>query len=53
MVLMGKLNIASETLLVVMVDGLIQFLGIGGGYTWVDDIGFGTANALAGVTFLV
>ena len=24
-------------------------LGIGGGYTWVDDIGFGTANALAAV----
>lgn len=24
-------------------------LGIGGGYTWVDDIGFGTANALAGI----
>jgi outer membrane protein OmpA-like peptidoglycan-associated protein len=28
-------------------------LGIGGGYTWVDDIGFGTANALAGVRFWV
>lgn len=26
-------------------------LGIGGGYTWVDDIGFGTANALASVKF--
>ena len=26
-------------------------LGIGGGYTWVDDIGFGTANAMAGVKF--
>ena len=24
-------------------------IGIGGGYTWVDDLGFGTANALAGV----
>lgn len=24
-------------------------LGIGGGYTWVDDIGFGTANATAGI----
>ncbi len=24
-------------------------LGIGGGYTWVDDLGFGTANALAGL----
>jgi OOP family OmpA-OmpF porin len=24
-------------------------LGIGGGYTWVDDIGFGTANVLAGL----
>ena len=24
-------------------------LGVGGGYTWVDEIGFGTANALAGV----
>jgi len=26
-------------------------IGIGGGYTWVDDIGFGTGNALAGVKF--
>ncbi|HBC02922.1 MAG TPA: cell envelope biogenesis protein OmpA, partial [Aequorivita sp.] len=26
-------------------------IGIGGGYTWVDNIGFGTANALAGVKF--
>ncbi len=26
-------------------------IGIGGGYTWVDDIGFGTANALVGVKF--
>ncbi len=26
-------------------------IGIGGGYTWVDDIGFGTANAIAGVKF--
>ena len=26
-------------------------LGIGGGYTWVDDIGFGTANATAGIKF--
>ncbi|MBT8255018.1 MAG: OmpA family protein [Bacteroidia bacterium] len=26
-------------------------LGVGGGYTWVDDIGFGTANALANVRF--
>ncbi len=24
-------------------------IGIGGGYTWVDDIGFGTANALLGL----
>ncbi len=24
-------------------------LGVGGGYTWVDDIGFGTANGLASV----
>jgi outer membrane protein OmpA-like peptidoglycan-associated protein len=24
-------------------------IGIGGGYTWVDDIGFGTANGIAGV----
>ncbi len=28
-------------------------LGVGGGYTWVDDIGFGTANILAGVRFWV
>ena len=26
-------------------------IGIGGGYTWIDDIGFGTANALAGIKF--
>ncbi len=26
-------------------------IGIGGGYTWVDDIGFGTANGLASVRF--
>ncbi|MCZ6594823.1 MAG: OmpA family protein [Bacteroidetes bacterium] len=26
-------------------------LGIGGGYTWIDDIGFGTANALASLRF--
>ena len=25
------------------------YLGIGGGYTWVDEIGFGTGNALAGL----
>ncbi|MGK0385672.1 MAG: OOP family OmpA-OmpF porin, partial [Patiriisocius sp.] len=28
-------------------------LGVGGGYTWVDEIGFGTANALVGVKFWV
>ena len=28
-------------------------IGVGGGYTWVDNIGFGTANALAGVKFWV
>ncbi|HET8803639.1 MAG TPA: OmpA family protein, partial [Aequorivita sp.] len=26
-------------------------IGIGGGYTWIDDIGFGTGNASAGVKF--
>src|SRR5690554_5489701 len=26
-------------------------LGVGGGYTWVDDIGFGTANVIAGIKF--
>ncbi|MBK5213164.1 MAG: OmpA family protein [Flavobacteriaceae bacterium] len=26
-------------------------IGIGGGYTWIDDIGFGTGNAIAGVKF--
>ncbi len=25
------------------------YVGIGGGYTWVDDIGFGTANGTAGL----
>ena len=28
-------------------------LGVGGGYTWIDDIGFGTANALLGFNFWV
>ena len=28
---------------------LDPYLGIGGGYTWVDEIGFGTANGLAGL----
>ncbi len=27
------------------------YLGVGGGYTWIDDIGFGTANGLVGVDF--
>ncbi|QAA82324.1 OmpA family protein [Aequorivita sp. H23M31] len=26
-------------------------IGVGGGYTWVDDIGFGTANGLVGIKF--
>lgn len=26
-------------------------IGIGGGYTWIDEIGFGTANALVGFKF--
>ena len=34
------------------VNGFIDpSLGIGGGYTWVDDIGFGTGNALVGIKF--
>lgn len=28
-------------------------LGAGGGYTWVDDIGFGTANLMASVRFWI
>lgn len=28
-------------------------LGVGGGYTWVDDIGFGTANVIAGIKIWV
>ena len=28
-------------------------IGIGGGYTWVDDIGFGTANGLFGIRWWV
>ena len=28
-------------------------LGVGGGYTWIDDIGFGTANAAVGFNFWV
>jgi len=26
-------------------------IGVGGGYTWIDEIGFGTANGVAGVRF--
>ncbi|MBT3588259.1 MAG: OmpA family protein [Flavobacteriaceae bacterium] len=29
------------------------YLGVGGGYTWIENIGFGTANALAGVDLWV
>ncbi|MCF6306616.1 MAG: OmpA family protein [Flavobacteriaceae bacterium] len=29
------------------------YIGIGGGYTWIDEIGFGTANGLLGVDFWV
>ncbi|PHS66875.1 MAG: cell envelope biogenesis protein OmpA [Flavobacterium sp.] len=29
------------------------YIGIGGGYSWIDDIGFGTANGLLGVDFWV
>jgi len=29
------------------------YLGIGGGYTWIDDIGFGTANGLFGIDLWV
>lgn len=28
-------------------------LGVGGGYTWIDDIGFGTANGIASVKFWI
>lgn len=28
-------------------------LGVGGGYTWVDDVGFGTANLQAGMRFWI
>jgi outer membrane protein OmpA-like peptidoglycan-associated protein len=30
---------------------IIPFLEIGGGYTWVDEIGFGTANAGVGASY--
>jgi len=26
-------------------------IGVGGGYSWIDDIGYGTANGIAGVSF--
>jgi outer membrane protein OmpA-like peptidoglycan-associated protein len=29
------------------------YLGVGGGYTWLDKIGYGTANGLVGVDFWV
>ncbi len=29
------------------------YLGVGGGYTWLDDIGYGTANAFVGFDFWV
>ncbi|WP_372944442.1 OmpA family protein [Muriicola sp.] len=31
---------------------IIPFLEIGGGYTWVDEIGFGTANAGIGASYM-
>ena len=35
-------------------DGVIDpSLGVGGGYTWIDDIGAGTANALVSLRFWV
>ncbi len=30
---------------------LDPYVGLGGGYTWIDDIGFGTGNATAGFKF--
>tara|TARA_B100000809_G_scaffold253421_1_gene289411 strand:+ start:5890 stop:7275 length:1386 start_codon:yes stop_codon:yes gene_type:complete len=58
---------AADNLAYIGVDGEIKYsfrellndswfapyLGIGGGYTWIDNIGFGTANALLGVDFWV
>ncbi len=35
------------------VNWLDPFLGIGGGYTWIDDIGFGTLNGQAGFNFWI
>ncbi|HLW14389.1 MAG TPA: OmpA family protein [Flavobacteriaceae bacterium] len=32
---------------------LDPYLGIGGGYTWIDDKGFATGNALAGFNFWI
>ncbi|MBE9490820.1 MAG: OmpA family protein [Bacteroidetes bacterium] len=29
------------------------YLGVGGGYTWLDDIGYGTANGLFGIDFWI
>jgi len=61
----GDLRI--EDIAYIAVDGEIKYsfrgllnghwidpnLGVGGGYTWIDDIGFGTANALLGFNFWV
>jgi outer membrane protein OmpA-like peptidoglycan-associated protein len=61
----GDVNVNDETYY--GVDGEIKYslrdllgggwfdpsLGVGGGYTWIDEIGAGTANALAGVKFWV
>ena len=60
-------NVSTEDLSYIGVDGEIKYsfrellngswfapyLGIGGGYTWIDDIGFGTANGLLGVDIWV
>ena len=60
-------DVPADDLSYIAVDGEVKYsfrealgggfidpsLGIGGGYTWVNDIGFGTANALASVRFWV
>ena len=32
---------------------LQPYFGVGGGYTWVDNVGFGTANGILGVDFWI
>jgi len=47
---MFKLNLSKSKK---PVNAVNPYVGIGGGYTWIDDIGAGTLNGTAGINFWV